>query len=166
MRYTECWITATHCNTLQHTATHCNTLQHTAAFAAASVNALYWMLNQYRIASILNQYSALPLPRISRIWIRARHSSQVFSESVNQYRALPVWRIEILGNALYCMAPTLAPESYHDIGWQHLSERKDLRRTALSKSSSLKLLAVAMRYTERHQLTKVKARIEDRINGR
>ena len=24
-------ITATHCNTLQHTATHCNTLQHTAA---------------------------------------------------------------------------------------------------------------------------------------
>jgi len=26
-----CWcITATHCNTLQHTATHCNTLQHTA----------------------------------------------------------------------------------------------------------------------------------------
>ena len=24
------FVTATHCNTLQHTATHCNTLQHTA----------------------------------------------------------------------------------------------------------------------------------------
>jgi len=27
-------ITATHCNTLQHTATHCNTLQHTATTAS------------------------------------------------------------------------------------------------------------------------------------
>jgi len=29
-------LTATHCNTLQHTATHCNTLQHTATHATHS----------------------------------------------------------------------------------------------------------------------------------
>jgi len=43
-------LTATHCNTLQHTATHCNTLQHTATH--------FSLMREMRISLLRNLYDS------------------------------------------------------------------------------------------------------------
>ena len=83
-------ITATHCNTLQHTATHCNTLQHTATHC----NTLQHTARQVLICAMWLMCSSYP-------WDKNEGSNERVSSRLNLYQ-LP---LDLYGRSLFSTAP-------------------------------------------------------------